>query len=113
MIAAGQADLAAIDCVTFAHLRHLYPQTIASLRVLGWTPSSPALPFITARSTSDTTVQALRTALKSTLADPYLAEIRASLHLVDVEIDLDPTPNFSEVLGLGRAAAERGYPTLA
>ncbi len=60
-VAAGSADVTAIDCVTLAHLARFAPKLIAQVRVLDWTPSSPCLPFVTSNRTSDSTVQALRT----------------------------------------------------
>ena len=34
MVVAGVADVAAIDCVTFAHLQRLYPHEVTGVRVL-------------------------------------------------------------------------------
>ncbi|MFL6605442.1 MAG: phosphate/phosphite/phosphonate ABC transporter substrate-binding protein [Steroidobacteraceae bacterium] len=110
IVAAGEADLAALDCVSFAHFRRLYPEVVAKLRVLSWTPSSPCLPFITARSTDDATVQLLRSALAGLFADDTLTAVREQLFLAGV--DLQPVEGFGEVLGLERGAVEQGYPTL-
>lgn len=110
MIAAGQADLAAVDCVSFAHLQRLYPTTVSGLRVLCWTPPSPSLPFITARSTGESTVNALRAALADVFADPTLRSVRELLLLEGV--DLEPDGNFSEVLRLERQAADLGFPAI-
>ncbi len=52
LIAANEADVAAVDCVTFAHLQSIDPALTSGVRVLSWTPPSPCLPFVTARSTS-------------------------------------------------------------
>jgi hypothetical protein len=94
MVASGEADIAAIDCVSFAHFQRLYP----------------SLPFITARSASDATVRMLRSALADVFADEGLAPVRRQLLLSGVE--LQPTEGFDEVLGLERRAVEAGYPTI-
>ena len=54
-VAAGTADVAAIDCVSYAHIGRFYSQLTARLRILDWTPSSPGLPYITARASDPST----------------------------------------------------------
>jgi ABC-type phosphate/phosphonate transport system substrate-binding protein len=49
MVASRGADLAAVDCVSFAHFGRLYPSVVGALRVLTWTAASPALPFCRGR----------------------------------------------------------------
>lgn len=110
MIAAGQADLAAVDCVSFAHLQRIHASTVAGLRILCWTPPSPSLPFITARSTNEPTVNVLRAALAGVFADPALSSVRELLLLEGV--DLEPDGNFTEVLRLERQAADLGFPAI-
>jgi len=109
-VADGQADVAAVDCVTFAHLRRIRASVVGEVRVLGWTPSSPCLPFIAGRATSDSTVQVLREALAAVFADAGLREVREELFLDGV--DLEPDEGFGAVLALERGAAQLGYPTV-
>jgi len=110
LVAAGAADVAALDCVSYAHLQRLDPETTAALRVLGWTPSSPSLPLITAAATDDDTLHKLRTCLAALAADPALAAVRAELLLGG--FDLDPAHDYAAVLRLEQQAAEAGYSTL-
>jgi ABC-type phosphate/phosphonate transport system substrate-binding protein len=110
MVSDGQADVAAIDCVSLAHFGKLYPSTVAKLRILGWTPSSPSLPLITAAATSDTTLQTLRSSLAAVLADRTLDSVRERLFLGGV--DLEPDAGFTEVLKLKQNAIELGYPVV-
>jgi ABC-type phosphate/phosphonate transport system substrate-binding protein len=110
MVASGEADVAAVDCVSLAHFRRVYPGVVATLRVSGWTPASPSLPFITARSAGDATVQVLRSALAGVFADDALAPVRDRLFLTGV--DLEPAEGFGEVLRLERGAIDLGYPTI-
>jgi ABC-type phosphate/phosphonate transport system substrate-binding protein len=110
MVAAGAADVAAIDCVSWAHLRRLYRSEVAGLRVLSWTAASPSLPFITSRDTDPATIDALRRAIEDVLTEHTLAPWREQLLLTGV--DLEPDEAFTEVLRLERAAIELGYPVL-
>ncbi|MFE0756723.1 phosphate/phosphite/phosphonate ABC transporter substrate-binding protein [Inquilinus sp. NPDC058860] len=95
-VAAGEADIAAIDCVTYALLQRHRPAATAGLRVIGRTALAPGLPFVTRRDTADATVEALRSALRDALADPALAEARAALLIEGIEIlgeaDYDAIP---------------------
>ena len=110
LVASGGADVAALDCVSYAHLQRLDPEITAALRVLAWTPSSPGLPLITAAATDADTLRGLRTGLTAIAADPALASVRAELLLGG--FDLEPAVGYDAVLQLERQAAEAGYSTL-
>lgn len=109
-VADGRADVASIDCVSFAHFRRLYGELTAQLRVLDWTASSPSLPLITAASTDDRTLSQLRQALLGVAEDPALEAVRERL-LLD-GFDVDPDGSLQEVRRLARGAVEAGYPQL-
>jgi len=111
MVAAGQADVAALDCVSFAHFQRLMPATTAKLRVLAWTPPSPSLPLITARATDAATLSSLRSCLRAVAADPTLRRVRARLFLDG--FDLQPRQDFAVVLELEKSAERCGYPQLS
>lgn len=95
-VATGQADIAAIDCVTHALLQRHRPAATVGLRVIGQTALAPALPLVTRRDADDATVAALQSALRGALADPGLAEARAALLIEGIEIlgegDYDAIP---------------------
>ncbi|WP_342235857.1 phosphate/phosphite/phosphonate ABC transporter substrate-binding protein [Inquilinus sp. OTU3971] len=95
-VAAGEADIAAIDCVTYALLQRHRPAATAGLRVIGRTAQAPGLPLVTRRDADDATVEALQAALRGVLADPALAEARAALLIEGIEIlgeaDYDAIP---------------------
>ena len=61
-VAEGRADLAAIDCRTWA-LALQHEPCARGLVVIGWTAERPGLPFITARGTDPALALALRAAL--------------------------------------------------
>ncbi|MBK0399135.1 PhnD/SsuA/transferrin family substrate-binding protein [Limibaculum sp. M0105] len=110
-VASGRADIAALDCVTWAHLAALRPELTARLRVLGLTPSAPALPFVTAANQSDATVSALATALSEAIADPALAPARDALLIEGVEMLADDA--YDEIPAMEASARRAGYPDLA
>jgi ABC-type phosphate/phosphonate transport system substrate-binding protein len=82
----GRADVAAIDCVTYAGLERAAPQEVAPLRVIARSASAPALPFVTRRDIAPSDLERLRAGFKAAVADPTLAEPRAAMLLAGVEI---------------------------
>jgi ABC-type phosphate/phosphonate transport system substrate-binding protein len=82
----GRADVAAIDCVTYAGLERAAPQEVAPLRVIARSASAPALPFVTRRDIAPSDLEKLRAGFKAAVADPTLAEPRAAMLLAGVEI---------------------------
>jgi len=111
LVASGDADVAAIDCVSFAHFQRLDPQAAGAVRVLCWTAASPSLPYVTAHPGSDeATSCALYEALASVVAAPELRGVRERLLLDGIEAP--PTPGFGKVLELERRARALGYPEL-
>jgi ABC-type phosphate/phosphonate transport system substrate-binding protein len=109
-VAAGTADVAAIDCVSYAQFVRLYPELTARLRILDWTESSPALPYVTARGVDEATRGALAAALATVAADPELADVRDALRIEGFAFE--PDPDYRRVRALARAASEAGYPAL-
>ncbi|HHZ07659.1 MAG TPA: PhnD/SsuA/transferrin family substrate-binding protein [Rhizobiales bacterium] len=63
-IVEGRADVAAIDCRSWALARRFEPAA-GEIRVVGWTARRPGLPWITARATPPGTVAVLRAVLAS------------------------------------------------
>lgn len=106
----GEADLAAIDCVTFAALARFEPQLTALVKIVAHSPPSPGLPFVTAASTDAATVAALRIALDRVVADPELAAVREVLFLTGV-VPAGPT-SLSPISRLEADAVRAGYPEL-
>jgi ABC-type phosphate/phosphonate transport system substrate-binding protein len=78
-VAENLADVASIDCVTLAHIKRYFPELFQAVRVIDWTDQSPCLPFVTAASTNEKTIAAIREALLSTLDDDSLSDTRAAL----------------------------------
>jgi len=109
-VAAGEADVTAVDCVTLAHLQRHQLQLVSQLRVLDWTPASPCLPFVTSHRTSDDMLEKLRSVLADVLVDPLLGSVRGTLLLEG--IDPSPDPAFTRVTQLELEAVRWRYPQL-
>ena len=105
-----EADLAALDCVTYAHLQRWRPQLVAGLRVLTWTVRSPGLPLITSLTTRPSQLAGLREALQEVAIDPALREVRDIL-LLD-GFNLVAAEHYRAVLRLRDIARDLGYPHL-
>jgi len=110
-LAQGRADLASIDCVTFALIGRGRPELIERVAVVAETPPSPSLPFIASARLDRPTIDAVRDALFAALADPDLAEARATLGLDGARV-ATPT-DYDRVIAIERAAIAAGYPELA
>lgn len=109
-VAGGDADVAALDAVTFAHLQALYPALTRRLRVLEWTARTPGLPLITAAGRDGRTLQALREALDAVAQDPRLADVRETLRLEG--FSALPLNYYRLTLHLEARAWALGYPRL-
>ncbi|WP_223519431.1 phosphate/phosphite/phosphonate ABC transporter substrate-binding protein [Pseudomonas sp. GL-B-19] len=71
-----QADLAAIDSVTFAYLAQHAREEVAGLHVVARSALSPTLPYISAAGTSREQAEHLRQVMNQTLSElPDVAEI--------------------------------------
>lgn len=83
-VARGEADLAAIDCVTFAHLDRARPDLTAEVRVIHRTRATPGLPFVVSRSCGEEVALLVARALAEAVADRKTADARKLLRLVAV-----------------------------
>jgi ABC-type phosphate/phosphonate transport system substrate-binding protein len=111
MVKAGTADLAAIDCVTFALIARYAPEEVQGVRVLCASSTAPGLPYVTAAGTSSAEVKRLRDGIAAAFADPTLAETRAGLMLEGCEIL--PRAAYDVIPAMEAAAIAAGYPQLA
>jgi ABC-type phosphate/phosphonate transport system substrate-binding protein len=109
-VAEGRADLASIDCVSFAFLKRGRPELVERVAIAAESSLSACLPFIASASFPAPTIQAVRQALFEALADPDLAETCAALGLKGARI---ATPaDYNRVTKIECEAAEAGYPLL-
>jgi len=109
LVARGEADVAAIDCVSFALFERARHDLVAEVREIDVTPPCPGLPIITRAGSGE--VGAMREALADVAADPALAATRAALLLDGFEVL--PLAVYQRVDELEAEAARLGYPDLA
>jgi ABC-type phosphate/phosphonate transport system substrate-binding protein len=81
----GDADIAAIDCVSLAGLRRRKPELLRGLRVVGSTALAPGLPLVTSAATTPAELAALRSALHAACSDATAAHARAALFIAGFE----------------------------
>jgi ABC-type phosphate/phosphonate transport system substrate-binding protein len=110
-VAAGKADIAAIDCVTHALVARYRPQALAGTRILTRTAAAPGLPYITRGDADDDLLQRLRDGLIEVFADPGLAAARDALLLRDAV--LLPADAYQRIVDLENDAIGRGYAEVA
>lgn len=110
-VAAGKADVAAIDAVSFHLISRHQPGLTDAVRVLTTTLPAPGLPLITAADRSDAEVAMLRTALMDTLGDKALRPALVNMAIDGFQI-LDRAA-YGGILDFERQAEDMGYPVLA
>ncbi|WP_341486558.1 PhnD/SsuA/transferrin family substrate-binding protein [Pararhizobium sp. A13] len=110
-VTAGDADVAAIDCVTYGNVRRFDPQSVAGVRILAETVKGPGLPLITRGDASDEEVSLLRQVLRQAIAETSLGPVLDVLALKDFaflsDADYEPLAEFE------RQAQRLGYPVIA
>ena len=82
----GEAQLCAVDCITYALLKEHVPDSIAGSRIVQRSPASPGLPYITSRTTSDDDLVRLRAGLRRALESASLASVRDALLISGCEV---------------------------
>ncbi|MFD1982954.1 phosphate/phosphite/phosphonate ABC transporter substrate-binding protein [Mesorhizobium newzealandense] len=73
-VAEGKADVAAIDCGSWALAQRFEPAA-RKVVIVGWTGRRKGLPFITAATTPEKTVKALREALAGLAEQPRIQRV--------------------------------------
>lgn len=110
MVGGGVAEVAAIDCVTFALLRRHRPESVTGVRPLCMTASVPGIPFVTRADLADELVALLRAALVEALNTPELTEERETLMICGQdELDLS---DYEQIIAAEQEAAKLGYALL-
>lgn len=110
MIRIGEADVAAIDCVTYALLARFRPAAVAGTRKLGRTYRAPAIPYVTRWDDDDDRVERLRAAIFNAFTDQHLTTTRQALYLKNIEVL--PVSAYRRISAFENYAARLGYPEL-
>ncbi len=111
MVAAGEVDVCATDCVTHALLARHRPEALDGLRVLARSPAAPGLPYVTRAAAGDELVARLRGALSAALEDPGLASAREALLIAGAEVL--PEAAYQRIVDLEQHAEALGYAQVA
>jgi ABC-type phosphate/phosphonate transport system substrate-binding protein len=110
-VRSGDADAAAIDCVTFGLHAEYEPAAIRGLRILTHTEPSPSIPFVTSCSTGEGTVEALRRALVNFSTRADFAPVRQALRITGIAVSNEAV--YDVLLDYHAEAVALGYPHLA
>ena len=109
-LAGRRADVAAIDCVTYALLERYRPAFLEGTRRLCYTERAPGIPFVTRAGSAKARVRHLRCALVESFEEPEVRAAGAELFIDGVEIL--PLSAYERISEFARLAAARGYPEL-
>jgi ABC-type phosphate/phosphonate transport system substrate-binding protein len=109
MLRNGEADIAAIDCVTLAYVRQEHPGWLKGLKALQYSAPTPGLPFIASRALPQDWLIRLRDALLE--PDDDIAALMQVLHIRACAYRDEE--DYAQVLRLEREAQDYGYTALA
>lgn len=110
-VARGEADVCAVDIVTYRLLQRVDAELTGALRVLAGSAEAPALPYIARRGLAAEDLQRLRAGLARAVGDPALVEVRQALLLAGVVVL--PLSAYDRIGEMESAARAAGYPELA
>lgn len=111
MVASGDADVMAIDCVSHALLTRYRPNALVGTRVLCRTLSAPNLPYVTRVTADADLLRRLRAGLARAFAEPQLADLREAMLLAGLA-EL-PLSDYDRIVEMEVAAARAGYAQVA
>jgi ABC-type phosphate/phosphonate transport system substrate-binding protein len=108
-VAANEADVAAIDCVTYAFVCDALPELAQQVRQIGSTAESPGLPLVAAHDVPQAVIETLRAALHESIrSQPELAarlRIKGFSRLsLDEYARIDQLESEAEALGYANLA---------
>jgi ABC-type phosphate/phosphonate transport system substrate-binding protein len=111
MIRNGEADVAAIDCVTYALIKWYRPAELDGIRKLGRTYRAPGVPYVARATESEDRLARMRTAIFRSFDNPSLNDLRRALFLRGLEV---PEPSaYRRIARQQQKAVRHGYPRLA
>lgn len=111
LIASGEADVAAIDCVTFGLMARHDPTSVSAVRVLAETQVAPSLPYVTQFDAPAEARRRIVAALHTAMEDSDLRAVREDLMLGGFAA-LSLT-DYAVMIDMESEAAALGYPILA
>lgn len=110
VLAKGEADLASIDCVTYALVDRYRPSVLEGTRRLCYSARAPGIPFVTRAESSEDLIRKLRCALLEAFEEPEVRAAGAAMFIEGVEVL--PLSAYERIREFRRLAVEQGYPEL-
>jgi len=106
-VANNQAQVATIDCVSFAFIKDQWPELVEQVRVIGFTEPTCGLPFVVPiKDLNSINIDELTRVLNSALPGISNTE-RMRLHLLGFErVDLS---DYDKIMALEKIATKAGY----
>ena len=89
MVRQGQADLAALDMISWKMLKRFDPGLGSGLTIVGRTSPRPGLPLVTSTHHDNDLIAALKEALYSAIVEPDIKDMMAGLGIMGLH-DNDP-----------------------
>jgi ABC-type phosphate/phosphonate transport system substrate-binding protein len=111
MVHNREADVAAVDCVTYALLKRHRPSAVTAIRALCLTPHAPALPYVSRANAGNVLLQKIRRGLQAACDDPALSDCRETLMIREFHV-LEPS-EYQCIVEMEAAATEHGYREVA
>lgn len=109
-VARGEADVAAIDCVTYALLDRYRPSLLEGTRRLCYSARAPGIPFVTRAGSDSNRIRQLQNALLEAFEEPEVRAAGAAVFIHGVE--LLPPSAYERIAEFQRLAVAQGYPEL-
>lgn len=110
-VAAGDADVASIDTVSWALACRELPELAAQLRTIGETAPAPGLPLITSLRFSGAEADLIAQAVEAVFTAPETAKSRERLGIRG--FSKLSSGDYDGIVAMERQAASLGYPVLA
>ena len=86
MVASGEADLAAIDRISFSLARHAAPDDVRGLSIIGRTASHPGIAFVADAGLPEPIIGNLRTYILAFREEPSWPELQSLLGVSDITV---------------------------
>jgi ABC-type phosphate/phosphonate transport system substrate-binding protein len=111
MVHNREADVAAVDCVTYALLKRHRPSALTAIRTLCLTPHAPALPYVSRANAGSDLLQKIRRGLQAACSDAALSNCRETLMIREFQF-LEASA-YECIIEMETAAIEHGYRDVA
>jgi ABC-type phosphate/phosphonate transport system substrate-binding protein len=109
LVREGEADIAAIDCVTYGYIREEMPESLRGTRALQYSALTPGLPLVASRAVPEELLVRLREALLAPGA--LLRSHMQALHIRAFRRCAEQ--EYERILRIESMAQAVGYPALA